>query len=170
MGASAPLFQFNPINMSGSGGFQYYGTLPTETSDTDAAAAVDSQHRQIVVVAGESAPVVEDDGYTLFSDFGASNAASVKGSAGNVFSITCYNENAAIHYFQLHNKATAPIATEVPIFSIPVPPSGGVILDESFFSDRGTYFATGIGFAWSSTDATATLGTAGEQTTHIRYV
>jgi len=122
------------------------------------------------VAVTEAAPAAGDDGYSLFTDFGANNTASVKGAAGNVYAITCYNENAAVHYFQLHNKATAPSATEVPIFSIPVPPSAGVVLDEKFFSENGAYFATGIGFGWSSTDATLTLGTATEQTTHIRYV
>lgn len=87
--------------------------------------------------------------------------ANIKNSAGNVFSIAITNTNAAVRYFQLHNKASAPAATEVPIYSFPVPAGsatvpGVLMVGVDFFTEAGYYFSTGIGWAISTTYGTFT--------------
>ena len=112
----------------------------------------------------------------LYTELTQVTKALVKGSAGNVFSILISNANATIRYFQLHNKATAPAATDVPIYSIPIPAGtanapGIVILDDAFFTRGGYYFSTGIGWAISTTYATFTdSATASEHIALIHYI
>jgi hypothetical protein len=85
----------------------------------------------------------------------------IKASTGNVFSVYISNDNATVRYFQFHNKATAPAGTDVPVISIKVPAGtannpGSVILDDAFFTKAGMNFATGIGWAISTTFGTFT--------------
>lgn len=106
-------------------------------------------------------------------DFGTVIAKSVKGSAGNVYAICVENRNAVVRYFQLHNKATIPLSTEVPILSIPIPAGttnnpGMLILDSAWFAPSER-FATGIGWAISTTLATYTAATANEHSVSMRY-
>lgn len=87
--------------------------------------------------------------------------ANIKSTPGNVMSIIISNTNAAVRYFQLHNKATAPVATEVPIYSFPVPAGSATVpgiltLGVDFFTEAGYYFSTGIGWAISTTYGTFT--------------
>lgn len=102
--------------------------------------------------------------------------ANVKATAGNVFSVHVTNDNAAVRYFQLHNKATAPAAAEVPVevFKIPAGTAnnpGVLSLDESHFARGGSHFTTGIGFAVSTTLATFTdSATASEHIVNIKYI
>ncbi len=102
--------------------------------------------------------------------------AVVKASAGNVFSVHITNDNAAVRYFQLHNKATAPAAGEAPleVFKIPAGTAnnpGVLSLDESHFARGGSHFTTGIGFAISTTLATFTdSATASEHIVNIKYI
>lgn len=113
---------------------------------------------------------------SLYTEITQVTKANIKASTGNVFSIYISNANAAVRYFQLHNKATVPLATEVPIYSIPVPAGtannpGVVILDQGFFSNSGHNFATGIGWAISTTMATFTdSATNTEHIAVIHYV
>lgn len=98
---------------------------------------------------------------TVYTALTQVTKANVKASTGNVFSIYITNDNAAVRYFQLHNKATAPAATEVPLFSFKVPAGtannpGVLELGTEFFGDGGYNFATGIGWAISTTMATFT--------------
>lgn len=99
--------------------------------------------------------------------------ANIKASAGNVFSIYITNDNAAVRYFQLHDKATAPAGTNVPLISVKVPAGtannpGVLILDNSFFTSAGLFFTTGVGWAISTTFATFT--DAATNTEHISIV
>ncbi len=102
--------------------------------------------------------------------------AVVKASAGNVFSVHITNDNAAVRYFQLHNKATAPAAGEAPqeVFKIPAGTANnpGVLqLGEDDFARGGSHFTTGIGFAISTTLATFTdSATASESIVNIKYI
>jgi len=87
--------------------------------------------------------------------------ANIKASQGNVFSLIINNTNAAVRYLQLHNKASAPAAAEVPLISYPIPAGtaavpGVLMLDNNFFTDAGINFSTGIGWAVSTTFATFT--------------
>lgn len=73
------------------------------------------------------------------------NATSVKNAAGNVFSITASNTNAAARYVKLYNKASAPtVGTDVPVLTIPIPPGSAVNLE---FGTPGWRFGTGIALA-----------------------
>lgn len=112
-------------------------------------------------------------GATQYKNWGAATKASIKGSAGNVWSLAVYNANAAVRYVQLHNKATVPLATEVPLLSHPVPAGtannpGVLILTESHL--QGLRFGTGIGFAVSTTIGTFTdSATAAEHSIEVMY-
>ena len=73
------------------------------------------------------------------------NAASVKASAGTVYSVTASNTSASPRYVKLYNKASAPtVGTDVPVLTIPVPAGGTVNLP---FGATGHRFATGIALA-----------------------
>jgi len=108
--------------------------------------------------------------WSLYTNLGAANAAFIKASTGNVFSAYCHNNSGAVRYFQLHNKATIPLAGEVPIFTILVPVGAAIFLEGSFLGEDGHNFATGIGFAVSTTEATYTAGAAGDGVVHVKYV
>ncbi len=89
-----------------------------------------------------------------------------------VLDLLVSNANASLRFFQLFDKATAPIAGDVPLYSYPVP--GGtaaqpaiVILDSSFLT---TYFAHGLGWAWSTTVGTFTdSATAADHLSRVHY-
>jgi len=87
--------------------------------------------------------------------------ANIKATQGNIFSLIINNTNAAVRYLQLHNKASAPAAAEVPLISYPIPAGtatapGTLILGKDFFTDSGINFSTGIGWAVSTTLGTFT--------------
>lgn len=74
------------------------------------------------------------------------NATSVKGSAGQVYTVTASNTNAAVRYLKLYNKATAPtVGTDTPVQTIALPPSGAN--PPQLGSPVGLSFSTGIAFA-----------------------
>lgn len=101
---------------------------------------------------------------------------SVKASAGNVFSVYVTNENAATRWFQLHRKATAPAATDVPYIALKIPAGtannpGVLILDSNVLGPAGMYMTTGIGWAISTTQGTFTdSATAAEHTILLNYI
>lgn len=108
---------------------------------------------------------------SLYTNFGAATKANIKASAGNVFSFSVTNLNAAARYLQLHNKASAPAATDVPLLTFYVPATtGAVIIGNDFFADAGLNFSTGVGFAISTTAATFTdSATANEHLVQVTY-
>lgn len=120
----------------------------------------------------ESAATIAPSNY---KDKGTVTKANVKNAAGNVFSFRVTNANAAARYFQLHNKATAPVATETAqrYFVIPAGTAtqpASVTLDINYFA-HGVSFATGIGWAISTTADTFTdSATAGDHTFDINYL
>lgn len=74
----------------------------------------------------------------------STNATSIKGSAGRIAQIDLFNNSAAIKFFKLYNKASAPtVGTDVPIWTIPIPANSGFSSNFRF----GKYFATGIAYA-----------------------
>lgn len=111
---------------------------------------------------------------TSYKNLGAVSAAFIKAAAGNVFSLMIINRNAAIRYLQLHNKATIPLAGETAQESFPIPAGtaaqpGILVLDQSYFAPSA-YFATGIGFAISTTEATFTdTATPADHSVRVRY-
>lgn len=104
-----------------------------------------------------------------YANLGGDPAVLVKAAGGNVFSATCHNENAAARYFQLHNKATVPLATEIPLYTFLVPAGAQIIVGTDFFTANGAHFTNGIGFAFSTTKDTYTAATGADQTSFVHY-
>jgi hypothetical protein len=96
------------------------------------------------------------------------NATSVKASAGTVYSIDLSNANAAVRWFKLYNKASAPtVGTDTPVFRALIPASGGRTI--SF--PNGLTFSTGIAFALvtGAADSNTSAVAANELTVNIGY-
>lgn len=90
--------------------------------------------------------------YTL-TTAASTNAASVKSTAGTVYSITASNVTATAMYLKIYNKASAPtVGTDVPLITIPVPANSFVTFE---LGRVGTRFATGI-----ATSVTGVITTA----------
>ena len=93
-----------------------------------------------------------------------------KNSAGNVYSVTACNLNAAIRYLQIHNRTTAPSNPNVPAISIPMVQNEKIVLGEDFFGTTGVYFDTGIAWGFSTTAATFTAATTTDHFGFLRYI
>lgn len=118
--------------------------------------------------------------HRVHTNFGAATKALIVGRSASVYALIASNGNAAVRFFQLHNKATAPVATDVPIISIPVFPNqtvaipNGVLQGIPVSSSTGVespgIFPLGLGWAWSTTMATFTdAATATDHSTHVVY-
>ncbi len=89
---------------------------------------------------------------------GAQSASlQVKESAGTLFGLTVYNNNAGAQFIQLHDAATAPADTAVPAIVFAIPTQTTCTLDLGRYGRR---FASGIYACNSSTDVTKTIGAA----------
>ena len=85
----------------------------------------------------------------------STNATSVKASAGQIYSITAMNTNAAVRYLKLYNLATAPtVGTSTPVQVYALPPNGGVSLSLPV----GMAFSTGIALALTTGAADTDTG------------
>ena len=69
------------------------------------------------------------------------NAANVKASAGQLYSVTVYNNAAYSVYVKFHNTAGTPTAGAGVVRTVGVPAGGG----NNWSSDIGVAFGTGIG-------------------------
>jgi hypothetical protein len=113
---------------------------------------------------------------SVYTELTQVTKANIKASTGNVLSFDITNDNAAVRYFQLHNKATAPAATEVPLYSFKVPAGtatapGRLTLGREFWTEAGKNFPTGIGWAISTTYGTFTdSATNTEHILNLHYV
>lgn len=112
-----------------------------------------------------SLPVTDalDNGATsaarLLSAAASTNATSVKASAGFVYRVRGYNNNAAARFLKFYNKASAPtVGTDTPVLTYRIAPTA------DFAFDVCLYFATGIAFAITTAAADADTGalTAGD--------
>ena len=101
----------------------------------------------------------------------STNATAVKGSAGQVYSVQCFNVNAAVRYLKLYNKATAPtVGTDTPVKTLAIPGNtagAGFVIGWP----QGLAFGTGIGFALTTeaTDAGTTGVALNEITVNLDY-
>jgi hypothetical protein len=97
------------------------------------------------------------------------NATSLKASAGNIAAIDLFNVAAYAVFLKLYNKASAPtVGTDTPVWTIPIPASGGF----SLVLDWGEYFSTGIAYAITKlqADSDTTVLVAGDVTGRIKWV
>lgn len=110
--------------------------------------------------------------YTLNASAASTNATSVKGSAGTLYSIAVFNLNASPRYFKLYNKATSPtVGTDTPVATYMIPGNAsGAGLTISF--PVGAAFATGLAYALTTGMATSDTGAvaANEITVHLTYI
>lgn len=90
--------------------------------------------------------------YKLIS-LASTNANIVKGSGGNLYSITAIGLTSTVRFLKLYNKATVPtVGTDVPVMTIPIPANtqgAGVVVPFSI----GVNFPLGIGIAITSGSA-----------------
>lgn len=106
-------------------------------------------------------------------DAGTVTKLNLKTSAGRVKAFRVTNVNAAVRYFQIHDKATAPAGTNVPVFWAVLPAGTAAIpsvttIDQNLLQEYGIRCTTGVGWAISTTAATFTdSATAAEHTTTI---
>lgn len=102
----------------------------------------------------------------------STNATSVKGSAGQVYSIQAFNINAAARYLKLYNKGSAPtVGTDTPVKTLLIPGNtagAGFVFDTG---GMGLAFGTGIAFAITTgiTDADTGAVAASEIVINIDY-
>jgi hypothetical protein len=113
---------------------------------------------------------------SLDTSFGSTVSHAAKGSAGNVFSLSIESIDASLVYFQLHNKATAPATSDVPLYSWPIAAGSATVpstktMSENFFGMGGKQFSTGISWGISTTNGTYTAAsTASNYNVHVHYV
>ena len=99
----------------------------------------------------------------------STNATSVKASAGTVNHIVVNNVNAAVRYFKLYNKASAPtVGTDTPVLTLAIP-AGSV--QSIVLGTRGLRLGTGIAYALTTGITVADTGavSASEHAVHISY-
>jgi hypothetical protein len=97
------------------------------------------------------------------------NATSLKATPGNIVAIDLFNVAAYMVFVKLYNKASAPtVGTDTPVWTIPIPSSGGF----SVVFNEGEYFSTGIAFAITKlqADSDTTALVAGDVTGRIKWV
>lgn len=81
----------------------------------------------------------------------------IKGSAGNLYTITGYNSKTSSQFIQVFNSTTVPADTTVPAYTFIVAAQSNFSLD---FGPIGESFSIGIAISNSSTAATKTIGSA----------
>jgi hypothetical protein len=99
----------------------------------------------------------------------SNNLTSVKGSAGQLYTIDVFNAAAYNVFLKLYNKASAPVvASDTPVMTIPIQAGGGY----SKTWPMGFPFGTGIAYAivklQADTDATNVV--AGDLTGNITWI
>lgn len=161
----------NPVKVGGV----YNTTQPTLTNGQRGDAQLDARGN-LRVSATQNVIASSVNITSVGVSFGTITKANLKGSAGNVRGIYVTNTNAAVRYFQIHDKATAPAGTDVPVASYIIPAGTAtapatLFIEDSFFGPNGKYLATGVGWAISTTNATFTdSATASEHNVEVNYV
>ena len=108
--------------------------------------------------------------YSVTPDDHTNNQAVVKTSAGAVYAISCYNASSSLAFFQIHNKATAPVNGDVPIKSIPVFANGATVFGSDIFGAGGVPCSIGVAWAFSSTRTTLTLAVGSDKTSWVGWL
>ena len=81
----------------------------------------------------------------------------VKATAGRCYGLSGYNSKTSAQFVQLHDAASLPADTAVPVVVISVPATSNFSID---FGPNGREFATGIVVCNSSTGPTKTIASA----------
>jgi hypothetical protein len=91
---------------------------------------------------------------------------SVTAKPGCLYQFNAINTGATAYYLQIHDKATAPVASDVPIWEMRLAASGDL---PTSFQLAGLYFANGIAFAISTTPRLLTLAAANDCVVYTRH-
>ncbi|RWI06793.1 MAG: hypothetical protein EOQ89_03425 [Mesorhizobium sp.] len=100
------------------------------------------------------------------------NATLVKTAASKLIGGYLFNSSAAVKYFKLFNKATAPVpGTDTPVLTFAIPAGGGLPL-ASILSDTGHSFTLGLGYSITGlpADLDNTAVAAGDVIVNLLYV
>jgi len=158
--------------VTGTGGtFPVTGTFWQATQPVSIAATVNTNATQSGTWTVQRIQNANSTGLTQTRVVAAAttNATSLKASAGNIAAIDLFNVAAYMVFLKLYNKASAPtVGTDTPVWTIPIPASGGFSIDFS----QGEYFSTGIAFAITKlqADSDTTVLVAGDVTGRIKWV
>ncbi|RUR76991.1 hypothetical protein PCC6912_39500 [Chlorogloeopsis fritschii PCC 6912] len=107
---------------------------------------------------------------TTTSYIGTSAGANLKTSSGAIHSITCSNLSSEARYFQVFNKASAPINGDVPVRSYTIFPTPSLlIIGQDVIGGSGIILSTGIAWGFSTTPLTYTAGTATDCIATVRW-
>lgn len=106
---------------------------------------------------------------TTFSNWGANTTLNVKASGMQIYSVYAYQTNASARFEQIHNTATTPSASAVPVFSFLVEASKDKLIGSDFFGPNGYFLSSGGAFAHSSAFGIYTAGTASDGNRTIQY-
>lgn len=102
---------------------------------------------------------------------GSAATVLVKSGAGCLYSAYLHNANAAVRYLQFFDTVTLPTSTStVPLISVAIPATAGVIVGVDLFTSFGWRFTTGLVWAYSTTRDVYTAATASEQQTLVFYI
>lgn len=142
----------------------YFGTASNSTTPIYVTGGLtDAQLRATPVPISPRPNTTGTNGTTAYKliSLASTNANSVKGSGGNLYSIIGIGLTSTVRYLKLYNKATAPtVGTDVPLMTIPIPANtqgAGVALPFSM----GVNFPLGIGIAITSGSADNDTGAVG---------
>lgn len=94
-----------------------------------------------------------------------------KATPGNVLHFFVTNTNAAVRYFNIHNKATIPVATDIPVQAWTIP--AGTATAPGYVEFVFAYGAPmSVGIGWSISTARAVFtdsATASEHEVHMEF-
>lgn len=152
----------NTIGAISNTSFNISGTLPAFSSTP----TVNIGTSGTVSTAANQIPAFINSPMSL----GATNQGVLKNSVGKVYKLYCRNKATSTRYFQIHNKATAPVDAEIPILTFPIAADSALLIDSTFFGASGFDCSTGIAWAFSSTENTLTLATAANQISQVGYL
>lgn len=96
------------------------------------------------------------------------NATSVKGSAGQLYTAIVSNMTAAAKFFKLYDKASAPtVGTDTPVYTIPVQANSTLVIEDSY----GFPFTLGLAYALTGAigDADTTAVAANDMVVNLGY-
>lgn len=141
---------------------------PAAVIEQNAARAEDNAN-QVIAIAVR--PLIASTyAWTMDRSIGAVTKRNVKPAPGAVGRLFASNRNAALRYFHIFAKATAPVNGDVPLESYEIPANNILPLDINF-GFNGMPVATGISWGISTTNATFTdSATASEHNVYLGWV